>query len=94
MLSHRGDELDGERVVLATTDGLPGHEIEEVIGFVAGFADDREAALRLMERKARELGANAVLAVHVDSSVSGGAFVSTHEAFAYGTAVRAAPSSG
>ena len=91
MLLRGGDESDDERVVLATTDGLPGYEIEDVIGLVAGYASDREGALRLMEGKARELGANAVLAVRIDSSASGGAFVSSLEAFAYGTAVRAAP---
>ena len=68
---------DEEGVLLATTAELPGYEIDEVIGLVAGFASDRERALRLMEDKARDVGANAVVGVRIDSCASGGAFVST-----------------
>ena len=80
---------DDDALLLVTTDGIAGHEIDEVLGFVAGFASDRDSALRLLERQARDRGANAVVAIRLDSSASGGAFVSNEQAFAYGTAVRA-----
>ncbi len=88
MLSGRGAEADEEPLLLATTDHLPGFTTDEFVGFVAGLASDRTDALELMEKTARERGANAVVGIRVDSSASGGALVSNDEAFAYGTAVR------
>jgi uncharacterized protein YbjQ (UPF0145 family) len=38
--------------------------------------------------EARKLNADAVVAVRIDSSASGGALVADNQAFAYGTAVR------
>ena len=77
-----------EHVLLVTTDGVPGRDIIEVLGFVAGLSSDRERALGVLVEEARKLGADAVVAVRVDSSASGGAFVADNQAFAYGTAVR------
>jgi uncharacterized protein YbjQ (UPF0145 family) len=77
-----------ESVLLVTTEALPGFEVGEVLGLVAGEAGDRRRALAALARKAAERGADAVLAVRIDSTASGGAFVSDRESFAYGTAVR------
>jgi uncharacterized protein YbjQ (UPF0145 family) len=79
-------------VLLVTTDSLPGFEVVEVLGLVAGEAGNRERALEVLARTAAERGADAVLAVQMDSSASGGAFVSDRESFAYGTAVKLRPS--
>ena len=91
MLSRREVEASEEPLLLATTDEIPGFASDEFIGFVAGFASDRTHALELMEKSARERGANAVVGIRIHSSASGGAFVSNDEAFAYGTAVRVQP---
>ena len=78
----------GDGVLLVTTDGVAGREIVDVLGLVAGFSSDREQALGVLADQARDLGADAVVAVRIDSTASGGAFISNDEAFAYGTAVR------
>ena len=59
-----------------------------MLGLVAGSSDDREQTLRVLADQARFLGADAVVAVRIDSTASGGAFVSNDQAFVYGTAVR------
>jgi uncharacterized protein YbjQ (UPF0145 family) len=76
-------------MLLATTDGLAGWEVDETLGPVAGFASSPDRALDLMETQAEERGATAVVGVRLTTSASGGAFVSDRDAFAYGTAVLA-----
>jgi uncharacterized protein YbjQ (UPF0145 family) len=86
-LGRRKDDDEGS-VLLVTTESVPGFEVGDVLGLVAGEAGDRKRALDVLARTAAERGADAVLAVRMDSSASGGAFVSDRESFAYGTAVR------
>jgi uncharacterized protein YbjQ (UPF0145 family) len=88
MALFRRRDRDRERLLLVTTETVPGYEIVDVIGFVCGAAADRGKALDRMEEQAVEWEADAIVAVRLDSSASGGAFVSDREAFAYGTAVR------
>jgi uncharacterized protein YbjQ (UPF0145 family) len=87
----RSEEED-ERLLLVTAETVTGWDIVEVIGLVCGAASDRDKALERMEEQAIEWNADAVVAVRLDSSASGGAFVSDREAFAYGTAVRVSAS--
>jgi uncharacterized protein YbjQ (UPF0145 family) len=86
-LGRRRAETRGS-VLLVTTESLPGFEVVDVLGLVAGESPNRERALEALARTAAERGADAVLAVRIDSSASGGAFVSDRDAFAYGTAVK------
>lgn len=104
-------------MLLVTTDGIPGHEIAEVLGFVRGstvrakhlgtdivaglrnlvggevreyaslMAGAREQAIDRMIDEAYQLGADAVVAVRVQTSmIQQGA----SEVLVYGTAVRLA----
>jgi uncharacterized protein YbjQ (UPF0145 family) len=61
-LGRRKDD-GGASVLLATTDSLPGFEVVEVLGLVAGEAGDRRRALGVLARTAAERGADAVVAV-------------------------------
>jgi len=87
----RDDEGDGAEVALVTTDDVPGFRTVELAGFVVGAASSRGRALDRLEDAALALGAAAVVAVRIDSSSRGGAFVGDDQCFAYGTAVRLEP---
>ena len=76
-----------DRVLLTTTEGIPGHEIDEAIGLVAAIDSDTERALEQLERYAAERGATAVVAVRLATSATGGAVIASYETIAYGTAV-------
>jgi uncharacterized protein YbjQ (UPF0145 family) len=81
-------------VLLTTTEALPGYEIEDVMGLVAGIHADVDGALTQLERYAAERGATAVVGVRLSTSASGGAFIASHETVAYGTAVVTRPLTG
>jgi len=83
----REEESEGE-LMLVTTDGIPGFELEALAGVVAGVSSDQVKAIDQMERYARERGAHAVVGIRIDSFASGGAVFADRHCIAYGTAVR------
>ena len=76
-----------EDVLLATTESLPGYDVAEYVMLVGGSDADPGRALGRLADHARELGADAVLAIRMTTAATGGAFVSDRETFAFGTAV-------
>lgn len=79
---------EGADVLLATTESLPGYEVAEYVHLVGARDADPARALDRLADRARELGADAVLAIRMTTAATGGAFISDRETFAYGTAVR------
>jgi uncharacterized protein YbjQ (UPF0145 family) len=91
--------LQGEEVVLVSSQTIPGRKIRAVKGLVvaarpvsltvAGIEDEIEALLQKLRKLAAEKGANAVVDVKIDVRRVGGAGLEWALLMAYGTAVEA-----
>jgi uncharacterized protein YbjQ (UPF0145 family) len=77
-----------EPVFLATTEALPGWELGEYVMLVGAHDSDPGRALDRLADRARELDADAVLAIRMTSTAVGSVMLGERGTFAYGTAVR------
>jgi uncharacterized protein YbjQ (UPF0145 family) len=73
---------------------VPDWELGEYVMLVGAHDSDPSRALHRVADRARELDADAVLAIRMTSTAVGGMLAADRQTFAYGTAVRLRAHSG